>query len=154
MLWTFYCLSIRLCIGLGCFTGLCKIEVELGAKPVVKPACRIPLKLREKLETTLDSLVSKGVLEKVENPQGWVSNLVIVEKSNSQLRVCLDPRDLNKVIKRPPEVLIPTLNDFSEKISGKQVFSVLDLKEGLWQVKLDDKSSDAHSQLHLVVLNF
>ena len=41
-----------------------------------------------------------------------------------KLRVCIDPRDLNRAIKRP-------------KLARTKVFTVLDAKDGFYQVKLD-----------------
>lgn len=41
-----------------------------------------------------------GFIAKVDIPTEWVSFLVIVEKPDGTLRICLDPRDLNKAIKR------------------------------------------------------
>lgn len=128
--------------GLGCFDDLCRKECKAECVPVVQPPRRIPIKLKEKLKATLDSLETRQVISKVEKPENWVSNLVVVEKKDGNLRVCLDPKELNKVIKRPPNVLIPTIEDFCEKLCGKSVFTVLDLKEGFWQIKLDKQSSD------------
>lgn len=36
----------------------------------------------------------------VTEPADWIPSLVVVEKPNDKLRICLDPRDLNKAIKR------------------------------------------------------
>lgn len=83
-------------------------------------------------------MVENGIISKVENPKAWVSNLVIIEKPDGKLRICLDPRDLNKAIKRPKDVLIPTASKLREKLSNKRYFTVLDLKNGFWHVKLDD----------------
>ena len=47
-----------------------------------------------------------------DEPTDWVSSLVTVEKKNGSLRVCLDPRDLNLVIKRE-HFMIPTAQDVS-----------------------------------------
>ncbi|XP_043473419.1 uncharacterized protein K02A2.6-like [Leptopilina heterotoma] len=71
-----------------------------------------------------------------------VHNLVIVEKSDGSLRICLNPIDLNKAIKRKPNVLIPTVEEISEKLRNKSIFTVLDLKDGFWHVELDEKSSE------------
>ena len=68
--------------------------------PVVRPPRRIPYAIRDKLKVTLDDLEQKGIIEKTEGPVDWASNLVIVEKPNGALRICLDPVDLNKSIKR------------------------------------------------------
>ena len=65
---------------------------------------------------------------------------MIVEKKNGTLRLCLDPRDLNKAIKRE-HYKIPTAQEISSKLAGKKVFSTLDLKDGYWQVELDNQIS-------------
>jgi len=41
-------------------------------------------------------------------PTDWVNNLVAVEKAKGSLRLCLDPQDLNKGIKREHH-RIPTI---------------------------------------------
>ena len=48
----------------------------------------------------LDSMEKTGVTRKVDEPTEWVTSMVVVEKTNGELRICLDPRDLNKEIKR------------------------------------------------------
>ena len=70
-------------------------------------------------------------------PTNWVHNLVIVEKKNGSLCLCLDARDLNKVVKRE-HYKIPTVQEISSYLAGKKVFSTLDLKHGYW---LDEPSS-------------
>ena len=37
-------------------------------------------------------LEKQDIIAKVEEPVAWVSNLVIVEKANKTLRLCLDPQ--------------------------------------------------------------
>ncbi|XP_055623431.1 uncharacterized protein K02A2.6-like [Toxorhynchites rutilus septentrionalis] len=75
------------------------------------------------------------------NDADWVSNMQLVEKSNGKLRICLDPKPLNRCIKRE-HFLIPTQEDLLSRLAGKHVFSVLDLSSGFWQMELDRKSSD------------
>ena len=53
-----------------------------------------------RLRATLDDLERRDIITKVEEPVDWVSNLVIVEKANNTLRLCLDPPDLNQTIER------------------------------------------------------
>ena len=77
--------------------------------------------------------MKSGVLVKVDQPTDWVTSLVIVEKKNGSLRLCLDPRDLNKAVKRE-HYRIPTMADIASEFAGKTVFSTLDLKDGYWQV--------------------
>ena len=76
----------------------------------------------------------------MDRPTPWVNSLVIVEKRDGSLRLCLDPRDLNKAIRREHH-RIPTAEDIASRLSGKKVFSIVDEKDGFWQVPLDDESS-------------
>ena len=69
----------------------------------------------------------------------WVNSPVVVEKSSGSLRLCLDPKDLNKAIKRE-HYKIPTIQEISSELAGKSVFSKLDLKDGYWQIELDTES--------------
>ena len=80
------------------------------------------------------------VVERVDEPTDWVNSLVIVEKPNGQLRLCLDPKDLNNAIKRPHYPL-PTLEDATSKMAGAKFFTKLDAKSGYWPLKLKDSSS-------------
>ena len=127
------------------FTGLGtlgKYHITLCASaiPVVNPPRRVPYSLKDRLKQAIDANVTSGVLVKVDGPTDWVHNLVIVKKKNGSLRLCLDPRHLNKVIKRE-HYKIPTIQDIASDLRGKTVFTTLDLKDGYWQVELDTESS-------------
>ncbi|GFU14317.1 uncharacterized protein TNCV_3491281 [Trichonephila clavipes] len=76
------------------------ITLKDNAVPAIHPLRRVPLDLQAKLKSTLDRLEKEEIVSKVNKPTDWVQSLVIVEKPNGNLRLCLDPRDLNKVIKR------------------------------------------------------
>ncbi|KAI2664017.1 hypothetical protein H4Q32_002132 [Labeo rohita] len=98
---------------------------------------RIPFMLRSHLKKELDSMEKAGIIAKVTEPTNWVNALVVVKKPRTgKLRVCLDPRDLNKAIKRP---LWPTLDDVTPKLAGAQFFSVLNAKSGYWAIKLTEE---------------
>ena len=42
----------------------------------------------------------EGVIVRQEEPTEWVNSLVEVKKPNRSIRLCIDPRDLNNVMKR------------------------------------------------------
>ena len=65
----------------------------------------------------------------------------MVEKSNGKLKLCLDPRNLNKVIKWE-HFQLPTADDIMAKKPGAKVFSKLDASSGYWQIRIDDESTD------------
>ncbi|XP_063227048.1 uncharacterized protein LOC134533454 [Bacillus rossius redtenbacheri] len=122
--------------------NVCRINIRDHSNPVCKPPRRVPRAIRPALKQELDRLEQKGIICKVDklSASAWVSNLVVVEKSSGKLRLCLDPTDLNKVVIRDYHE-IPTLEEMSEKLTGKKFYSVFDLKEGFHQVQLDEDSS-------------
>ena len=96
--------------------------------------------MREKLKAELNRMMRLNIIDKIDGPTDWVSNLVIVEKPNGKLRVCLDPRDLNQAIKRQ-HYQLPTAEDILSQMAGAKYFSKLDASSGYWQLKLDEQSS-------------
>ena len=126
--------------GLGQFPGEHHIHVDPDVPPVIHGCRKIPLAVMDRLKDTLDELLEAGVIARVTEPTAWVNSLVVTEKRNGALRVCLDPRDLNKAVLRQ-HFSIPTTEDVLCKLADKKVFSILDEKDGYWQVKLDKESS-------------
>ena len=126
--------------GLGVFPGEYKIQLKEDAEPVVHHARRIATALYQPLKEKLLDMESRGVVEPVDGPTDWVNSLVITEKKDGSLRFCLDPKDLNKAIKRE-QFQIPTFEEIVTRLGGKKVFSILDLRDSYWQVKLDEESS-------------
>ena len=68
-----------------------------------------------------------------DKPTEWVNSLVIVEKKDGSLRLCLDPKDLNIVIRRE-HFQISTFEDVVSRLRGKKCFTVLDQKDSYEQV--------------------
>ena len=80
------------------------------------------------------------MIEPVDFPTDWVSAIVVTLKPNGKIRLCLDPRPLNKVLKRCHHP-IPTIDDVLPELSNAKVFTKVDCSNGYWQVKLDNESS-------------
>ena len=95
---------------LGCLIGDHHINIDRNATPVIHPPRKIPISLMKKLKAELERMCQLDVIEKIDEPTDWVSSMVIVEKGNGQLRICLDPRDLNSAIKRH-HYPMPTLSN-------------------------------------------
>ena len=68
-------------------------------------------------------------------PTDWVNSLVIVEKANGQMRLCIDPKDLNKVVKRE-HFQIPTKEEILGKLRDAKWFSKLDATAGFHQIRV------------------
>ena len=130
------------CFGeIGTLKNTHHIEIKDNVFPVVTPVREIPLALKPKLEKELKFMVDLDITEPVHKPTDWVNGLVVVKKPNGKLQVCLDPRPLNKAIKRE-HLHLPTAEEIFSQISGAFYFSKLDASSGYWQVKVDEQSSN------------
>nr|XP_034840382.1 uncharacterized protein LOC117996432 [Maniola hyperantus] len=126
--------------GIGCLPTVCKIVVDKTVLPVVSASRKIPMKMRPRLKEELENMVKLNIIKKEDEPTDWVSNIVIVEKPDKKLRLCLDPRNLNQAIKRS-HFQLPTLDEMASNLSGAKYFSKCDAKNGFWMIRLDESSS-------------
>lgn len=124
---------------LGELQGEYKIELQDDAVPVVHPCRKIPLQMWEKLKAKIDQLENDGIISKIEEPTDWVNSLVVATKKNGDLRLCLDPRDLNKYIRRQ-HFKLPTREEVMARFHKAKVFSKIDAADGFFQLKLDEQS--------------
>ena len=84
-------------------------------------------------------MVKHNIITRITEPTEWCAPIVIAPKKNGNIRICVDLRQLNKAVARE-QFTIPTLEEVLGKIAGAQFFSVLDAKNGFWQVPLHDDS--------------
>ena len=106
---------------------------------VITPVRKIPLILKPKLEKELKRMVDLEIIEPVQKPTDWVKGLV--EKLNGKLRVCIDPKPLNKAIKRE-HLHLPTAEEIFCQMSRASYFLKLDSSSGYWEIKVDKESSN------------
>ena len=85
--------------GIGCRDESYHIEIDPSVKPVIHPPRRVPVALKDPLKKELDRMVEEGILTSVNKPTDWVLSMITVVKPN-KLRICIDPKDLNRAIKR------------------------------------------------------
>ena len=121
--------------GLGCLPTEYRIRLEKDAKPIINPPRKIPYALRNKVKNELDRLEKMRVIQKVTEPTEWVNSLVVVEKPNKDVRLCLDPRELNKSILRE-HFPMKTVEEVAAKVKNAKIYSVLDVSNGYWQIKI------------------
>ncbi|UYV65207.1 K02A2.6-like [Cordylochernes scorpioides] len=109
-------------------------------KPIKQAPRRVPITLRKELKEKLIDMEKKNIIAKVDYPTDWISNLVLV-KSTKKLRICIDPQELNVALKRA-EYPIPTIEEIIPNLQNAKIFTVVDTKDGFWNVKLSDESSN------------
>ena len=81
-----------------------------------------------------------NIVGPIEESTDWVNSMVVVKKPNSILRICIDPRNLNRAIKRP-HYAIPTTEENLSKMGGTKRFTKLDASNDYWQIPTDESSS-------------
>lgn len=127
--------------GLGCFVQNVNFELINEGASCIRAARRIPLAIRTEVRAQLEQMEETGIITKMNEPSDWVSNLTVVEKKQTKkLRLCIDPQELNANLK-DDNYLMPTISEITAKLAGKKWFTVLYLKDGYWQVKLNEKTS-------------
>ena len=85
---------------IGNFHGEYHIVTDPQVQPVIHAPRKCPIQLKDEIKNYLDEMVENGVIRKVDEPTNWVNSLAYSRKQNGKLLICLDPKDLNKAIKR------------------------------------------------------
>ena len=118
-----------------------RIKVKHDAEPYCcTTARRVPFLLLEKVSEELERMERLGVIVKATAPTDWCSPMVVVPKSDGNLRICVDLKRLNTAIQREIYML-PTIDDILHTLADAQVFSKLDASSGYWQLRLHEDSS-------------
>ena len=124
---------------LGTLPGTYHITLNPDAKPVQQPPRPVPVHLKDAYKQELDTLEQQGVIKKITQYTDWVNSIVLVKRKNNTIRVCLDPRQLNKNIATSKH-LMRRLDDILPEMSGAKFFTVADTKNGYWHISLDEES--------------
>lgn len=112
------------------FTGLGKLPVEHHIRlatgnnavdPVVLAAGRLPFSLEEPVLKKQDQMEADGIIVPVTEPTDWVSRMLVVSKPDSDVRLVLDPANLNKAILRQ-HFPVPTVEQLFAKIGKTKFF--------------------------------
>jgi len=111
-----------------------QIKLSEGIVPIANPLCRKPLAIKNRLGETLKLLTNNGIIQPVNEPLEWFNNIVIVEKSNKTLRICINPNELNKHIGREL-YLVLILEEIKPKLNNKNIFCVFDTKDAFYYIK-------------------
>ena len=84
--------------------------------------------------------MEQGIIIPVGEPMDWVSSLAYSWKANCKLRVCLDPRDVNKAIKRD-HYKTPTVEEITHLLAGSKKFTKVDGTSSYLCIVLNYESS-------------
>jgi len=125
--------------GLDALPGKYQIVIDENIPPCVHAPRRVPVALRQRIKEKLDELVERKVLVPVTEPTQWVSSMLAIVKPN-KVRICIDPKDLNRAIRRE-HYQLPTIDEVASRLAGAKKFTLCDAKDGFHQILLDETSS-------------
>lgn len=117
-----------------------KINLKPGARPVRLAARRVAIPLRDVVKKELTRMLNEGVIEAVTEPSAWCSTMLVVDKKNGAIRICLDPRVLNEAIDRA-EFQMPDIDTLLTELVDANYVTMLDLESGFWQIPVDEESA-------------
>ena len=120
--------------------GEAKLVVDPNIPIHIDPLQKTSIALKDSIKQELDEMEESGVIRRVTEPTDWVSSLAYSHKKGGDLRVYLDPRHLNKALKRPHHRTLTV--ELTHKFSKAKVFSKLDAKSGYWIEQLHPESAD------------
>jgi hypothetical protein len=110
-----------------------KIELQPGTAPIAKALYKMsPVEMKE-LKIQLQGLLDKGYIHPITSP--WGCSVLLMEKKDKVLHLCVDYRPLNAVTVKNKYPL-PRIDILFDQLAGAQVFSKIDLRSGYHQIKI------------------
>ena len=120
--------------------GKYDIKTDPTVPPVQHGRWKVPIKYKEEIKKELAEMVQQGIITKQTEPTPWVSSLTYPKKANSKLRICLDPKDLNKAIICENHKS-PTLEKIAHILTGATKFSTVDGNKAFFGMHLSEDAS-------------
>ena len=118
------------------------INVVLGSTLAsITPYRMAPMEIKE-LKLQLQELLEKGFIRPSVSPGGAL--VLFVKKKDGTLRLCVDYRQLNKMIVKNKYPLL-RVDDLFDQLKGVSVFLKIDLRSGYHQLRIKD--ADVHKTM-------
>ena len=92
-----------------------------------------------KFDELVNDLEQRGIVEPSKST--WLNPVVLVEKKSGEMRFCVDFRRLNKLV-RLDGYELPNIQQLISKLGGKKWFTVIDLKDGFFQIPIEHKDKE------------
>jgi hypothetical protein len=108
-------------------------ELQPGTSPISKRPYRMPPAKLAELKKQLQELLDKGFIRPSTSP--WGCPALFVKKKDESLRLCIDYHPLNAVTIKNKYPL-PRIDVLFDQFVGAKVFSKIDLRSGIHQIKI------------------
>ena len=125
---------------LGSLKGAYNIRVDPTVKPVTHARRKVPIESKEAIDKELDYLIEEEIIMEQVEPTPWVSSVTFPRKPNGEVRVCLDPSNLNKAIIREHHKPM-TVEEIAHELAGATVYTKADALKAFLQIHLTHEAS-------------
>ncbi|WVZ63916.1 hypothetical protein U9M48_013509 [Paspalum notatum var. saurae] len=109
------------------------IELVPRTAPIYKKAYRIAGVELLEVKKQIDKLLEKRFIRKSTSP--WASPVLLTDKKDGSLRMCVDYRGLNAVTVKN-KYSLPRIEDLFDQLKGTCVFSKIDLRSGYHRLRI------------------
>ena len=101
---------------------------------------KVPIESKEAIDRELDFLIEEEIITEQVEPTPWVSSVTFPRKPNGEVRVCLDPSNLNKAIIREHHKPM-TVEEIAHELAGATVYTKADALKAFLQIHLTHEAS-------------
>ena len=120
---------------LGSLKGAYNIRVDSTVKPATHARRKVAIESKEEIDKELDYLIEEEIIMEQVEPTPWVSSVTFPRKLNREVRVCLDPSNLNKAIIREHHKPM-TVEEIAHELAGATVYTKADALKPFLQIHL------------------
>ena len=125
---------------LGSLKGAYNFRVDSTVKPATHARRKVPIESKEAKDKELDYLIEEEIITEQVEPTLWVSSVTFPRKPNGEVRVCLDPSNLNKAIIREHHKPM-TVEEIAHEVAGATVYTKADALKAFLQIHLMHEAS-------------
>ena len=118
-----------------------KLHIDTGDSPpiYIKRQIPVPMSQRPAVAEIIECMEKEGIIRKSKSP--WAVPMLVVPKKDGRLRIVIDYRPLNKVLKKDVYPL-PRIEDMLAKFYGMKFFTTLDLNSGFYNIEVEEASRE------------
>ena len=119
-------------------TDIIEHEIKTTSEtPISRRPYRIPYARRDEVKKLLDQMLKDEHIVPSKSP--WSSPIVVIDKNDGSIRLCVDYRKLND-ISQSDGYPIPRIDEIIQKLGDSNYLSRVDLSKGFWQCELHEQS--------------
>ncbi|GJY25584.1 putative reverse transcriptase domain-containing protein [Tanacetum coccineum] len=113
-----------------------QIDLIPGAAPVARAPYRLAPSEMKELSDQLQELSDKGFIRPSSSP--WGAPVLFVKKKDGSFWMCIDYRELNKLMVKNRYPL-PRIDDLFDQLQGSSIYSKIDLRSGYHQLRVREE---------------